>query len=127
MAWSETAGYMAAKGMFLIPQFLALAILVELVGGFALLVGFKGRWAGALLFCYLVPVTLVFHNFWALTGPEAQVQLVNFLKNMAILGGLLTTAIYGSGAVSVDSRLSNETLSVGLRVVEKKDQLKRVG
>jgi len=46
----------------------------------------------------------VFHNFWAYPGAEVQAQLVNFLKNVAIGGGLMAILGVGPGALSVDAR-----------------------
>jgi hypothetical protein len=52
-----------------------------------------------LLFLYLIPTTLIFHNFWAFTGIAMQTQLVNFLKNLSIMGGLLLAAAYDDAAL----------------------------
>jgi putative oxidoreductase len=52
----------------------------------------------------MVPVTLVFHDFWALQGAAHQQQLVEFLKNVAIAGGLLVEFVAGPGAFSIDAR-----------------------
>ena len=60
--------------------------MIEIGGGLLLLTGFKARYAALALALFLVPVTLVFHN------PAHQDQMVNFLKNLAIIGGLLVTA-----------------------------------
>jgi putative oxidoreductase len=90
--WSTTAGYMASKGMPLVPFFLAAAILIELGGGLSVLTGFQARWGALALAAFLIPTTLIFHNFWAFHGPEQQAQMINFLKNVAIMGGLLQVA-----------------------------------
>jgi putative oxidoreductase len=58
------------------------------------------------LFLYLIPVTLVMHNFWAAPAAEQQNQIINFLKNVAILGGLLKFCAAGAGAYSLDAMLS---------------------
>lgn len=100
--WSGTAAYMASKGMPLIPLFLALTILVETGGGLALLVGFRARLAALALFLFLIPTTLIFHNFWALEGAARGAQQTNFLKNLAIMGGLLMVAAFGPGPLSLD-------------------------
>jgi uncharacterized membrane protein YphA (DoxX/SURF4 family) len=63
--------------------------IAQILAGLALLVGFRERWAASILFLFLVPATLIAHNFWASSGPQFQAQLVNFSKNLAILGGLL--------------------------------------
>ncbi len=103
-AWDQTAGYMASKGMPLVPFFLVCAALIELAGGLSVLLGFKARLGAAALFLYLIPTTLIFHNFWALEGMEQQVQMVMFLKNLAIMGGLLLLFAFGPGGSSLDER-----------------------
>jgi len=101
--WEGTVGYMASKGMPLIPLFLAAAIAVEVLGGLSLLLGFKARWGALVLAAFLVPVTLIFHGFWALEGMERQMQMVSFMKNVGLMGGLLLVALHGSGRYSIDS------------------------
>jgi len=92
-AWSETASYMASKGMPLVPLFLAGAIVVEIAGGVSILFAWKPKWGAWLLFLYLIPVTLIFHNFWTLAGAERMNQTLHLMKNITIMGGL---AILGS-------------------------------
>src|SRR5262245_12771069 len=87
MDWNGTAAQMADKGMPAIPFFLTMAILFELGAGACLLFGFQARSASLALVLYLIPTTLVFHNFWAATGSEFQNQMHHFLKNLAIMGG----------------------------------------
>jgi putative oxidoreductase len=94
MTWDVNLQYMVSKGLPLIPVFLGAATAVELACGLALLFGWHARWGALLLVLYLIPLTLLFHNFWALSGPDRQTELVNFLKNLAIMGGLLTVAAY---------------------------------
>jgi putative oxidoreductase len=90
--WDGTTQYMASKELPLIPLLLVAAIITELAGGLSVLLGWKTRWGALLLFLYLIPTTLVFHNFWALSGTEMQMQLMHFLKNLSIMGGLLLGA-----------------------------------
>ena len=55
---------------------------------------------------FLAPVTLMMHNFWAVTDPMMhQLQMVMFLKNLALIGGALTFAVHGAGAYSLDARV----------------------
>jgi len=97
--WSAIAGMMASKGMPAVPVLLALAIVLEIGGGLALVFGIRPREVGWLLFLYLIPVTLMFHNFWAYQGMEQTSQMANFLKNVGVMGGLLlvTTTAAASG------------------------------
>lgn len=112
--WPGTAAYMAAQGLPLVPLLLGLAAAIEILGGISLLLGWNARWGAWLLFLYLIPVTLVFHNFWALAGAEQQTQLVNFLKNLSIMGGLLLVAAYDREAlvaVRATERVADSGLS----------------
>lgn len=84
--------YMDAAGVPPEPIILGVGMLMELVGGILLLIGFRERFAALLLVAYLIPVTLLVHDFWAFEGAEGMMQRAQFLKNVAILGGLLAVA-----------------------------------
>jgi len=73
------------------------------VGGIGVVLGFKARWAAVALLVFLVPVTLVFHNFWFAPANGQQIQIVNFLKNLSIAGGALIVFAKGAGAFSIDA------------------------
>ncbi len=103
--WEGTSAYMSAKGMPMVPVLLAGAILLEVAGGLSLLLGYRARAGAAALVIFLIPTTLIFHNFWAFEGMDQQTQMFNFLKNLAILGGLVQAMVYGAGAFSLDARL----------------------
>jgi putative oxidoreductase len=94
--------FMASKGLPAVPLLLVLALLTEALGGLSLLLGFKARWGALLLFLFLIPTTLIFHDFWTLTGALRQDMQIHFLKNLAIMGGLLMVAANGPGAFSLD-------------------------
>src|SRR5262245_42888322 len=111
--WEETEAFMASHGMPATSVLLALAALTEVLGGLALLLGFQTRAAALLLFLYLIPTTLVFHNFWAYQGQEQQMQMINFLKNLAIMGGLLGFFAFGAGSLSLDAWLDRARLAPG--------------
>jgi putative oxidoreductase len=99
-----TAAYIASKGLPL-PMLAAIgAGVLELAGGLMLLVGLRTRWAAIALAVFLVPVTALFHNPAGLAGMEAQLQVIQVLKNLAIIGGLLSVASWGAGALSLDAR-----------------------
>lgn len=99
-----TVNYIAAVGLPL-PQVAAVgAIAVELLGGIALAIGFKARWAALLIALFTVAAAALFHNYWAMP-PEAQtIQSIMFWKNIAIAGGMLMVTAFGPGAWSVDRR-----------------------
>ena len=99
-----TAGYIASKGLPL-PQLLAaLTIVVELGGGLALMAGLYTRQAVVALAGFSLLTAVVFHNFWAAPQGEQMMQQINFMKNLAIAGGMLVVAAFGPGRLSVDAR-----------------------
>jgi len=102
-AYSMMVGYAASKGLPLAHFGIAAAAAIEILGGLAVLIGFRVRIAAWLLFLYLIPTTFYLHNFWAMQGMERMDAQVHFMKNLAIMGGLLLLAAYGSGRYSVDS------------------------
>ena len=99
-----TAGYIASKGLPL-PQLLAaLTIVVELGGGLALMAGLYTRQAVIALAGFSLLTAVVFHNFWAAPQADQMGQQINFMKNLAIAGGMLVVAAFGPGRLSVDAR-----------------------
>lgn len=104
MHWSGYLQFMASKGMPWAPLFLFGAIVVELGGGLALLLGFQVRVSAMVIFLFLIPTTLIFQNFWSNAGAPWTSQMIGFLKNLAIMGGLLAVAVAGPGALGVNSR-----------------------
>jgi len=104
IGFEGTVGYIASKGMPL-PQLAALgAILIEVGGGLLLVIGWHTRWAAAALLLFMIPATLIFHNFWAVDAAQAQGQLIHFMKNLSITGGILYVMAFGAGPLSVDNR-----------------------
>lgn len=97
-----TAAYMAGKGLPMAEVLLVLTILIEIGGGLLLIIGYRARQAALLMFLFLIPVTLVFHNFWAAPAAEAQMQMIQFMKNLSIMGGMLCVAAFGAGRYSLD-------------------------
>jgi putative oxidoreductase len=102
--WQGTAAQMEGRGMFWVPLFLTGAIVVELGGGILLLLGYKARFAALALFLFLIPVTLTFHSFWTYPPEEQKQQLINFMHNLTLMGGLLLVMIFGPGPLSIDFR-----------------------
>ena len=97
-----TVGYIASKGLPL-PQIVAIGtILVELGGGIMLAVGYKARWAGLALAIFTLLAGIIFHNFWAAEAAQKMAQQINFMKNIAITGGMLMVFAFGPGRLSVD-------------------------
>lgn len=73
------------------------AILLQLAGGVLLFLGFQVRLGAFLLLIYLIPTTILYHHFWFLTGHAQSLELILFLKNIAIAGGLIVVLAQGKG------------------------------
>jgi putative oxidoreductase len=85
----------------LIKIMLVLTIAIELGGGLMILVGWQARWAAAIVFLRMIPVTWLFHAYWGLPPDQMQAQFIQFQKNLAIMGALLLVVAQGSGAYSL--------------------------
>jgi putative oxidoreductase len=83
------SGWIASAGVPAPDVLLAIAITIEVVGGLLLIIGWQARWAALALALFLIPVTAIFHGFWSADAAHFQDQLTAFLKNAAILGGML--------------------------------------
>ncbi len=94
-----TQQYMAAMGMPMTGFFLIGAIILELVGTISLVLGYWTRTGAVLLIIFMIPATLIFH-----TNFSDQVQVIMFMKNVAMTGGLLTILAFGPGGFSLDAR-----------------------
>jgi putative oxidoreductase len=97
-----TVGYMQAYNVPMTQVLAVLAIIVELGGGLMIAVGWKARWAAAAIFIFVLIASFIFHAFWAVPADQAQLQNIMFMKNLAIMGGMLYIIVYGSGPLSVD-------------------------
>ncbi|MCW9705214.1 DoxX family protein [Fodinibius salsisoli] len=89
-----TIQFMAAKGIPLPSILIWGAIITEFVGALALITGYKMKEAATLLVLFLVPATFLFHNFWTMEGQQFQMQMMSFMKNISIMGGLLLLASF---------------------------------
>jgi putative oxidoreductase len=101
----QTMDYAAAAGVPLAHVAVPLAGIIALLGGLSVALGFHARVGAIALLVFLVPVTLFMHRFWGLSDPQqAQMQQVNFMKNLALMGASLFLVYAGSGAYSFDAR-----------------------
>ena len=88
---------MGEKGIPIPSFFLLGAIIFLLLGSIALILGIKARWGAVLLILFLIPVTVIFHSP---TGGDD--SLIQFMKNLALMGGLCLVIANGAGPVSFD-------------------------
>lgn len=95
-------GYMKAFGVPAPELLIWPALLAELIGGAMLLLGLKARWAALALIVFTLPATFIFHAYWAVPADQVMNAQIHFMKNLAILGGLLTVVAHGSGRIALD-------------------------
>ena len=104
-AYSATVGYIAAMGLPVPPLAFLVSVLIELGGGLLLLSGYRVRLVSVVMAVFCVVTALVFHHNFA-----DQNQMINFLKNVMMAGGLLQITWFGAGAFSLDARLGRIVL-----------------
>jgi putative oxidoreductase len=109
MGYSGMVAYATAKGLPMAGAGIAIAAVIEILGGLALLTGFQTRIVSWIIFLYLIPVSFTFHNFWAMQGMERMDNQIHFLKNLAIMGGLLILAAHGPGPLSIDGSRASKS------------------
>lgn len=100
-----TISYAASAGVPFADILVPISGVMAIVGGISVALGVKARMGAMLLILFLIPVTFMMHNFWAIEDAQAaQQQMTHFLKNIAIFGGLFFVAYYGAGAYSWDRK-----------------------
>ena len=99
-----TVGYIASKGLPLPALGAVIAIVVELFGGIALILGLYTRWVALAMALFTLAAAVFFHNFWGVPADQMMNQNIHFMKNISMIGGLLTVFAFGAGAFSLDAR-----------------------
>ncbi len=105
MHYSSVETYMVNAAIPMAGALLPLTILVELGAGLLIMLGLFARAAAILVFLFTIAVTLSIHRFWNMPSAQATVQQLHFMKNVAIMGGLLVLAAYGAGSWSLDGEI----------------------
>src|SRR6266446_7432414 len=100
-AYGPTTATIAAVGLPLPPLAFVVAVVLELGGGLLLLAGYQVRPVALALAVFCVVAGVAFHSNFADTN-----QMIHFLKNVMMAGGLLQITAFGAGAISFDSRIS---------------------
>jgi putative oxidoreductase len=107
-----TIEHAARAGVPMAHVLVPLSGAMALVGGLMVLFGFYTRIGALILLAFLIPVTLTMHAFWSVNDPALrQMQLVNFMKNVGLVGGATLLVYFGAGPLSVDSYLETATSS----------------
>jgi putative oxidoreductase len=99
-----TVGYIASVGLPLPTVAAVVALVVEILGAIALVVGFQTRIAAAVLAVFTLVASVFFHAFWAAAPEQAFIQQLMFFKNIGLIGGLLVLVSSGAGAWSIDAK-----------------------
>jgi putative oxidoreductase len=100
-AYGPTVAKISAVGLPVPPLAFAVAVIVELGGGLLLIAGYRVRLIAVALALFSLVTAAWFHSTFA-----DQNQMIHFLKNVMLAGGLLQIAAFGAGAISIDNRLS---------------------
>jgi putative oxidoreductase len=103
--FSDVAKVMESVGIPAPQLMLVGAIVFLVVGSLSVIVGYKARIGAALLLIFLVLASYYFHPFWKLEGQAQQEQMIQFMKNLSMMGAMLFIVANGSGPMSVDSWL----------------------
>src|SRR3989454_9965934 len=98
-------GYAAQQGVPAAGLLVPLSGVIATLGGLSVTLGYKAKIGAWLLVLFLVPVTLLMHNFWAVTDPMMRgMQTALFMNNVSMLGAALLITHFGAGALSLDAR-----------------------
>ena len=99
VTYGATTAYIASAGLPVPPLAYAIAVLVELGGGLLLIAGYQARLVALVLAVFSLAAAVSFHSNFA-----DQNQMIHFLKNVMMAGGLLQIVAFGAGAISLDAR-----------------------
>jgi putative oxidoreductase len=103
--FSGTIAYMTQTGAPVPILSAVIAVFVELILSIMIIVGALTRPMAVLLALYTLGTALIGHHYWTFTGPPRAANMINFYKNVSIVGGFLLLYVSGPGRYSVDSRL----------------------
>lgn len=100
--FQQTKGTMESYGITWQPDLLLTAtIFVLFLGGTLILIGYRASFGAFLVLLYWVPVTFIVHSFWNDPPAMHRAESINFMKNMAIVGGVIMVWVNGSGRFSI--------------------------
>jgi putative oxidoreductase len=102
--FSGTVGYMASLGLPVPTLAAAVVVLMEFFVGLAIVLGFYTRPLALLLALYTLGTALIGHHYWTMEGADRMANMINFYKNISIIGGLLLLCVTGPGKYSIDRR-----------------------
>jgi putative oxidoreductase len=101
----QTIAFAASQGVPWASIAVPLSGVLAIAGGLSILLGYRAKLGAWILVLFLIPVTLMLHKFWSVQDPMmAQMQMILFMKNVAMLGGALLISQLGAGPFSLDAR-----------------------
>jgi putative oxidoreductase len=103
------AGFAATFNNFQLPEDLGVpmafvAVIVELVGGVALVLGYRVRETAVLMIAFLLVTIFIGHRFWEMEGANRRLHIIHIKKNVAIIGGFLSLFVAGGGRFALSGR-----------------------
>lgn len=102
--FNGVAGYMASEGVPLPNLMLVGGIAFLIIGSLSIITGYRTQYGAGLLLVFLVLATYFFHDFWTFDGEQRQQQMIQFMKNLSLMGTMVFLMANGSGLLSVDKR-----------------------
>lgn len=95
-------GYATSQGVPMASVAIALSALIEIAAVVMIVVGYKARLGAAALFLWMIPVSFMMHAFWTIADPMSmQINMIMFMKNIAMMGAMLMIMSFGSGPKSL--------------------------
>jgi len=104
IGFGGTVGYMASLGLPMPTVVAAIVVVMEFFVGLALVIGWYTRPLALLLALYTLGTAIIGHHYWTLTGDAHAENMINFYKNVSIMGGLVLLCVTGPGKYSVDKK-----------------------
>jgi putative oxidoreductase len=104
MGVEGTTGYFVSLGLPAAAVLVWVVIAIEVLGGLALILGYRTRLVAIGLAAFTLFASIAGHAFWAAPADAAFIAQLLFFKNIAIIGGLLVLASSGAGSISIDGR-----------------------
>ena len=119
----HTIAFAASQGVPFASVLVPFSGVIELVGGLSIMFGYRAKAGAWLLVIFLIPVTLMLHQFWAVTDPlTRQMEIASFLKNISLTGAALMITHFGSGGFSIGNALKKKAFTSTTRPGEEEDQ-----
>lgn len=100
--WNQTKKYMRSRQIIGISILLPIAVTMQIAGSLSLCLGFYARLGAAALVLFTLPSTILMHGFWNFSGEKENGEKIHFLKDIAIVGGLLLFILLGAGRYAIN-------------------------